>query len=185
MRRARGVNTERLNKIVSEIVELLAAGGLRERPFSSVPHDATQEQLRAFAEAEVRRCIARLSEPLPPGPSLAQVRQLAKAVTPFRDIPAFHTIAAWLDRLFRIQPGQEPLWQEPPPKADPGKWGCAAEGFYLLETLSMAEPTGTREGAFLRIAGLLHEACTGEPESDTDIYRACRAVLTKRRKFPR
>ena len=70
----------RITRIVDEITNTLERGELRLRPFSNVPHDATKEQLRTFAAAEVGRSIERVRMKLPSEPSDADARQAIKAL---------------------------------------------------------------------------------------------------------
>ena len=131
----------RITRIVDEITNTLERGELRPRPFSNVPHDATKEQLRTFAAAEVGRSIERVRMKLPSEPSDADARQAIKALEPFANAPMIREAIYWL-RMYK---------QERPPCADADKWRCASEAFYLMDTLSSERPTDYLDGPFFSL----------------------------------
>ena len=161
----------RITRIVDEITNTLERGELRLRPFSNVPHDATKEQLRTFAAAEVGRSIERVRMKLPSEPSDADARQAIKALEPFANAPMIREAIYWL-RMYK---------QERPPCADADKWRCASEAFYLMDTLSSERPTDYLDGPFFFIAAKLYETLTGD--ADASMQRVCKLVLAARHKF--
>ncbi len=165
-------------RIVGEIVKQLMGGdGLRSRPFSFVPFNATATDLEQVAGAEVRRAIARLRSPVSQ-PSAADARRVSQALAPFGYDPRYAELASWFLTLASQR-------QEPPPRADPDKWRCASEAFDLVNTLSRTLPSGDREGTFIIVTEHLFEVLTGKFPGDegAEVYRACRAILSMRRKF--
>jgi hypothetical protein len=134
-------------------------------------------------ETTIRRSVDRMAlPPLPdmqPPPTLAQVRQAAEALAPFRDWmahwPAFREVEAsfayWANHAV----------QEPPPHANTQKYRCASESFQLHQDFGVLA-TGYQDGGYHIVAALLYEAATGT--SGADMRRACNLVLDARCKFP-
>jgi hypothetical protein len=162
-------------RIVNAIVRKLVKGGLRSRPFSYVPHDATDEQLKEVAAAEVRRSVERVQmetpewvSAVPPQPGIKDVHRAIKALAPLAGLhPHIQTTVRMLGSV-----------RGPSPRSDRKKWECASESFYLMDTLSRVRLTGHRNGSFFKIAALLYEALTGE---DADMKNACSAALKVQR----
>ena len=70
----------------------------------------------------------------------------------------------------------------PHPNYDPAKHLSAEFAHSLMRKRSGQKITGTEDGAFRTIAGLLYEIVTGQP--DVDLKRACDAVLAGWPKSP-
>jgi hypothetical protein len=136
-----------------------------------------------YLRVEVRRSIERvrtltnppaelrnLFDSLPPQP-MSYYRRIAKELEAVAFLPS--QIAA-LRQLQAIE-------QEPPERGDALKYRCAAEAYYLMDLFSSKPPTGTAEGPFQIITGVLYNAVTSrEP---TDMKRSCDRVLEHRRRY--
>jgi hypothetical protein len=137
--------------------------------------------LEDYLRSEVRRSIERvqtltnppadlrnLFDSLPPRP-MSYYRRIAK------ELEAVAFLPSQIDALRQLQA----IEQEPPERGDALKYRCAAEAYYLMDLFSSKPPTGTFEGPFQTIAGVLYNAVTGcEP---TDMKRSCDRVLERRR----
>lgn len=71
------------------------------------------------------------------------------------------------------------LMKVPSPKQNLTKGLCAQQAYGMMHELSKGNIVGTIESSFLRIATLLFEIVSGEP--DASLKRACDAELKKRR----
>jgi hypothetical protein len=71
------------------------------------------------------------------------------------------------------------LMKAPSPKLNRTKGLCAQQAYSLMRELSKGSIVGTVESSFLRIATLLFEIVSGEP--DASLKRACDTELRKRR----
>jgi hypothetical protein len=61
------------------------------------------------------------------------------------------------------------------PNFDYAKWQCSFFAYMLMDELSNAKITGTKDASFRVISSLLYEAVSGEP--DADLKRHCDQVL--------
>jgi hypothetical protein len=82
-------------------------------------------------------------------------------------------------QLLRAGAGFIALTKFPSPKLNLTKGLCAQQAYSLMHELSKGSIVGTFESSFLRIATLLFEIVSGEP--DASLKRACDTELRKRR----
>jgi hypothetical protein len=106
------MDTANVTRITEEIVKQLTRDGLGTPGFSQVARDDSEGELRAVAVAE------------------ADARQVASAMASFGDDPHSREQAS----LYLSRASQR---QEPRPRADADKWKCAAESFYLVDTIQI------------------------------------------------
>jgi hypothetical protein len=163
-----GPNTT-IDELITAIVEELG------KPLNDPRTLANQTSpLASFVRAEVRRRIDWLRSPsqaLPVEmPTMVDVRHAIKALS---RVAFTITAQTTLAELKAVE-------QEPPEKADPLKYECAAEAYFVMECFSKKPITGTEGGAFRMIAAYIHEAVTGKVINSK---RACELVLKQRRRY--
>lgn len=172
---------------VDEIVKQFEKHGLRARPFSYVPFNATAADLRKAATDEVRRSLDRIPLVMEHGAlslhshtplddergEVARLHRIPRELDRYSGVPVIKAAISWLDSIGR---------QEPPPRVDTGRWVCSGEAYDLVNTLCAARPTRYREGLFIQTAVRLYEVCIG-PTTTDDMYRVCSAVLKARRRL--
>ena len=93
--------------------------------------------------------------------------------TPYKSLE--ECVDAFLAELTQIRKVCALDYYGPHPNYDPAKHLSAEFAHRLTRKLSDQKITGTEDGAFRTIAGLLYEVVTGQP--DVDLKRACDAVL--------
>jgi hypothetical protein len=90
----------------------------------------------------------------------------------FGDPPKPDRLTHFQEELKRLRVGCENLVR--PPNVDWGKRTCAGCARGLMQLLSKKPPTGTKDGPFRAICGLLYRAVSGKR---ADLKRACDKVL--------
>jgi hypothetical protein len=177
---------ELLDDTVRDIVNILVRTGLTEpvragppvdgveaplrppRPFSYVPENATEAQLKEVARNEVQHSIKRARGVALPAEFLdyfkkasADIRKAKKLLQPHMP----KTVS--LDRLIQITPGSRTHFL---------KYRCAKEALFLARTLSRAKISADQNGVVYQIALLIYQANGGGPD-DTDMRNAVRMVV--------
>lgn len=133
----------------------LRRGKLRRRPFAFVPPDVDDDTLQAIVVKAVHRSIERVRLAVPM-PSVAGWRHGAAALR--RDDVSGIPGSQWVEVSERFARAE----QELPPRANPLKWKCASEAFYLVDTWSEKPPKASEGGPYFVISKLLFQACTGK-----------------------
>lgn len=179
---------EPLDDTVRDIVNILVRTGLSEpvragppvdgvdaplrppRPFSYVPENATEAQLKEVASNEVQRSIERARGVAIPDEAKSVLDYIKKADADIRKAKKLlrpYIPKTFLDRLIRIRPG---------PRTHFLKYRCAEEALFLARTLSQAKISTDENGAVYQIALLIYQANGGGP-GDTDMRNTVRMVV--------
>ena len=110
-----------------------------------LPRKCAQEPRPYPASDEARRASLRSHSPLDDERGeVARLHQIARELDHYSGVPVIKAAIGWLDGVGR---------QEPPPGVDAGRWVCADEAYYLVDTLCVSSPTGYRGGLFVSNRG--------------------------------
>lgn len=170
-----------MDDFVTAIADELKACGLNDPRTSDAQRvSPLEDHLRAEIGRSIER-VRTLSNPP------ANLRNLFDSLLPPRPMSYYRKTAKELEAVAFL-PSQiaalrqlQAIEQELPERSDALKHRCAAEAYYLMDLFSSKPATGTAEGPFQVIAGVLYSAVTGrEP---TDMKRSCDRVLEYRRRY--
>jgi hypothetical protein len=99
-------------------------------------------------------------------------------VLPFYASTVFHTVPKWNQFIDHLENLKKLTYRKPSRNFDPVKRACAVTSWLLIVQNTAKTPTGTQNGLFRTVAGLLHQFVY--PTADgtlADLKTACDGVL--------
>jgi len=97
---------------------------------------------------------------------------------PFYAFTVFHTVPKWNQFIDHLENLKKLKYRKPSRNFDPVKRACAVTAWLLIAQNTVETPTGTHNGLFRTVAGLLHQFVY--PTADgtlADLKTACDGVL--------